>query len=397
MSFHGIPLTLENALDTLCQTNTLTSWTIKSGPRFSQVVIRFKGENMAAAEVQYRRAPPSRLLCDRQRAGNRQQNRQRPQRESEYDTTDINYNTQMDCGSGPGHPSIHHEDVPGSCSVFPQLPKNAMLEASNSRLSSTSNSEKAPDHTMTAYTDLGDSNIHREDIVKVSNTNHNGCDPVKAKADAQTTYSIAACAVNHSDQVQVDVNMVNNIGDSALDVHSNDHEMEGVNIADHGQDQDEALNMKLDMIIKRLEILDELVPKIDEDNSKDSESNKESNEDDGAVICDGCGGMMQDTVGCSWYTCSDCVDVHLCWICFDKDIHGHHKKHICKFVCPADWNTTYCDSCGLTFKGNDELYHCTQCEDYCLCVDCCLKRHMHTTHAKYLTFSNVRNYNSQVK
>ena len=43
---------------------------------------------------------------------------------------------------------------------------------------------------------------------------------VKAKTDAQTTYSIPACAVNHSDQVQIDVNMINNTGDSALDVHS---------------------------------------------------------------------------------------------------------------------------------------------------------------------------------
>ena len=176
------------------------------------------------------------------------------------------------------------------------------------------------------------------------------------------------------------------------DVNSSDQLIGGASINDKDQ-EDGALNKKLDIIIKRLEKLDDIVPKSEADDTKELESS----EDDGAVVCDGCGGMMQDTVGCSWYTCSDCVDVHLCWLCFDKDIHGHHKKHFCKFVCPANWNDTYCDCCGFTFKGNDELYHCTECEDYCLCIDCCLKSHMHTGHAKYLKFSNVRDYNSQVK
>ena len=79
-------------LYTLCLTNTLTLWTIKSGPKFCALDIEQETD--------------SRI--------------DKTKRDGEYDTTDINYNTKMDSRIGPGHPSIPYEDVPGSCSVDPQ-------------------------------------------------------------------------------------------------------------------------------------------------------------------------------------------------------------------------------------------------------------------------------------
>lgn len=71
MPLEGLPLVLEYSLKGLLVQNGISSWQIRGGPHFSQVSIRFQNPAIATSqvdEVQYRRAPPSRINRDRERA-----------------------------------------------------------------------------------------------------------------------------------------------------------------------------------------------------------------------------------------------------------------------------------------------------------------------------------------
>ena len=59
---------------------------------------------------------------------------------------------------------------------------------------------------------------------------------------------------------------------------------------------------------------------------KDDIMNKSNSKDGGAVTCDGCGYMMSDSSGTTWYTCMEYVNISMCWLCSKNCIHGHHKQ-----------------------------------------------------------------------
>ena len=364
MPINGIPVILENTLDSLLQHNTLTSWTIKGGPKFSQVFMRFTGAEMATADVQYRRTAPSRRRRDRQRAVERQGVREIFHPVNSETQTELNdIVTNMETNVQNQHVSSMDDDR--SYTVTP--PQDSRQQPS------VTDFEIAPDH-MTSNTATGvdnnDLGITRESSISLT-----GVGDTSGDLPEQYDVHTSSCSVVTVDDM---------VGSQGCDVNN-------------GECLD-TYNRKLDEIIVRLERFDPESLILDNSNVDMKEADdEESEESDGAVVCDGCGCMMHDTAGCSWYTCSECVDVNMCWLCFKKDIHGHHNKHLCKFTCPSDWNATHCDCCGLVLKEDGELYQCQSCQDYCLCTDCCLKKFMHTKHIKYLQFCSVRVYNSDVK
>ena len=75
MPLEGLPKPLENLMDTFLKQNTLSSLHVKGGPYFTQICLRFPNDNMTenSGELKYRRAPPSRICRDTNRARNRQQ------------------------------------------------------------------------------------------------------------------------------------------------------------------------------------------------------------------------------------------------------------------------------------------------------------------------------------
>ena len=87
MMLEGLPNILVNALDMLCLDQNLTSWHIKSGPKYSKVTISFISSTMAPqeGEVKYRRATPSRMRRDRNRGLERYQQNEQVNIESDND------------------------------------------------------------------------------------------------------------------------------------------------------------------------------------------------------------------------------------------------------------------------------------------------------------------------
>ncbi len=65
-----LPKPLQITLDGLLTDNKLTSWQVRGGQEFIQVSIRFSVTEMEPIlnDVKYRRAPPSRILRDTNRA-----------------------------------------------------------------------------------------------------------------------------------------------------------------------------------------------------------------------------------------------------------------------------------------------------------------------------------------
>lgn len=298
MPLQGLPLVLEITLDTLLTNNALSSWQIKGGPKFSQVTIRFSA--MAAApsntEVQYRRAPPSRIARDRQRAFARSDTTVQYQQEEHID---------RDSNNGEEEST--------------QMPANIREQANIATMDNSSPPVLAACQPSAAADD-----------------NMNGQSGMTERG------------------VTVSLNNIDMSGDS---VKSEYADIQETSITNDG----------------------------------DSDSSE-----GGTFSCDGCGGMMSGDSGMVWYRCTECDDVDICTDCFLRNVHGHHKRHIHKFVCPVDWNSCYCDSCGVVLNVDAVLFSCRLCEDYCLCGSC-KKQRMHIKHNKHLTLDSVTQYDVDIK
>ena len=75
MASQHLPNILKSTLDTLLKDSEVLSWIVKGGNEFTQVSIRFSNTAISTehGELQYRRAPPSRIKRDHERAASRQQ------------------------------------------------------------------------------------------------------------------------------------------------------------------------------------------------------------------------------------------------------------------------------------------------------------------------------------
>lgn len=71
MPLHGLPSILEVSMEQMLDTYNITSWSIRSGNKFSEVSIRFNMTADVDTETKYRKVPPSRLIRDRDRAASR--------------------------------------------------------------------------------------------------------------------------------------------------------------------------------------------------------------------------------------------------------------------------------------------------------------------------------------
>ena len=97
-----------------------------------------------------------------------------------------------------------------------------------------------------------------------------------------------------------------------------------------------------------------------------------------------------------WYRCTSCSDIDICYECFTKDIHKHHKAHLKRVTAPPDWKVPYCHACVMSFQDtNGALFTCTACEDYCLCHGC-KRRLQHINHSKHLKEVSVEKYNKDI-
>ena len=74
MPVEGLPYVLETSLNAIINEYKLSSWRIQSGEEFTQIILRFPMVGGSQGEVEYRRAPPSRISRDRKRAEDRQLN-----------------------------------------------------------------------------------------------------------------------------------------------------------------------------------------------------------------------------------------------------------------------------------------------------------------------------------
>lgn len=380
MPLQGLPFVLENTLENLLMQNALSSWIMKGGNKFTQVCLRFKSENMATsasnAEVQYRRTAPSRLARDRLRASERQQvhldnNNQHEQRYTETSIIDSEDKLPHCQPQTREHHVNTRSSVPLPPAPSPGIPALNFLDQP-----SVNDCEMVPDHASSGT---------GSNIGAVANTSTDLIAPCKHTLDELDTFSlpdnsIVECFDDSPDDKADSDSMCN--ADAVVTA-------EGIVLSKQAWD-------KLDIFSNKLDKLVENVEKSNNDQSvKETSHQAETDscgDQDGTITCDGCGGMIPDHAGSFWYRCSECDDIDLCCICMAKDIHKHHNKHLCKFTCPMDWNQAYCDSCGLVFTKDNELYQCNKCEDYCLCVDCCLKKMMHIRHMKYLKYITAKDY-----
>ena len=132
--------------------------------------------------------------------------------------------------------------------------------------------------------------------------------------------------------------------------------------------------------------------------SRQSDHSEEDEDDDGVITCDGCGGMMTDKMGSTWYRCNECDEGDFCLECYTKDVHGHHKRQLSKFECPLNLDLPHCSACGhyIPMDGTDAfLYKCKMCEDYCLCRKC-KNRFLHTRHSKHLKLCSTSQFMSEI-
>jgi hypothetical protein len=91
-------------------------------------------------------------------------------------------------------------------------------------------------------------------------------------------------------------------------------------------------------------------------------------------ICDAC----KKGINSNRYHCHECIDFDLCENCYQLKscIASHTFKHkIQKITNSSDGdlkpNTTYnCDVCKVKINNDEPRYHCLQCPDYDLCVNC---------------------------
>ena len=129
----------------------------------------------------------------------------------------------------------------------------------------------------------------------------------------------------------------------------------------------------------------EVVDDIDNNNSLDL-----SQQSFGEPIdCDTCNGMI---VGNEWYICTQCNDFTMCIDCWNTKQHSHHRKYTNKFHEYDHTNhAPCCESCGILFNENSEVYQCTSCVDYALCKSC-KSRNMHYHHKAKLKCVTLSEY-----
>ena len=340
MPLFGLPMVLENSLDSILSSNTITSWNIKGGPKFTQVTMRFNVAAILPGDIdqQYRRTSPSRQARDRKRANERQST------DTHSNHQCLTSNRDQETNTTPPHSPLHAQimnNITESCSpsvLIPTLPTSA------------DNTADQPLATAKAPTgDIADDILGNQGV------------------------------------------SVQNVSDIDIDIQDTESTDSGESVKS-SSDMPKTPNAMIEHLLakfdnisashcKRFDQLDKILDK---------------EEEGGTFSCDGCGVMMKDEG--YWFRCTDCDNIDFCAECFINGNHDHHKRHIHKFVCPEDWDLCYCDCCGTNFPHEDEtyLYQCTMCEDFCMCAVCKYQL-MHTKHLKHLILKSLNDYNSEVK
>ncbi len=347
MTIQELPKPLESTLDTLLMDNQLTSWHIKGGQHFIQVTIRFSttaiGPNIA--EVKYRKASPSQIIRDKNRA--KEHEKHTAEGLSEFEVMDLIHKTTatQHCAILEEKENINNT-VQVSCTVIP---------------SSAAAAETMPDNSHVQSLEL------------------------------------------HTEEVGT-----GNIGSSPKSIDLDDSLRESVK----SEGSDTFDDPHLDKILEGLERMDQSCRRIEQtfDRMNDTSTEKVNDSlitekyvnsdiesvEDGTYTCDGCGGMMDANPNSMWYRCTCCCDIDICYECFIKDIHKHHKAHLQQFTAPSNWDIPYCDACGFSFADQDgTLYNCRACEDYCLCQRCQNKL-LHIHHSKHLKVISVQQYTKDI-
>ena len=96
--------------------------------------------------------------------------------------------------------------------------------------------------------------------------------------------------------------------------------------------------------------------------------------------CDSC---CEEVTDAEWYKCTSCIDYDMCKSCFFDNCHHEHKAFIHQFTDYISDGQPYCESCGIIFDDDvDEyVYQCKKCHDYGLC-NTCYEKGMHGNHKK---------------
>ena len=95
MPVHGLPQVLENALNDIMDSNSVTSWIMKGGSGYSQVSIRFKmasDSDIQQGEIKYRKEPPSRARRDKIRAATKMSHGDSKNLSSDMQSNDFAHN-----------------------------------------------------------------------------------------------------------------------------------------------------------------------------------------------------------------------------------------------------------------------------------------------------------------
>ncbi len=354
----NLPKPLQTTLDTLLMDNKLSSWQIRGGEHFIQVTIRFSATTIGCNEtnVKYRRAPPSRILRDNDRARN-------------------------------------HQFEEAEC-----MNEHGIINRMNNTIDA---------QNVTTLENNGNVNVTNQIRSTVP------CPPATTDLSISPTNSNVQSMEQHTSDVDtgnIDINtnsidLNNSVRDSVISVETDDSEDDRLQklleYMDRFEESCDRIDKKCD------QINDNLVESVSHsmntrtDTSTKCEVKCDMNDDDdsvsdGTYTCDGCGGMIDAKPDSMWYRCTHCGDVDICHECFIKDVHNHHKAHLQVFKAPADWNVPYCDSCGLSFNDYEStLYKCTMCEDYCLCQHC-KNNLLHIHHSKYIKGVSVQQYSKDI-
>ena len=176
MSIEGIPLILKTSLEVLLQENVISSWQIKGGPKYSQVNIRFRSSTIdmpiVTEEVQYRRAPPSRINRDRERAMDRGYGRIHRESQTDEDTfPDMSAGENLQISTYEFTPHQHQSASIGEgSSVNPSLllPNDQCSQPSGTDLSKTGANLIDPDQDHNNI----DQGSTSSDLVSCQNKQH---------------------------------------------------------------------------------------------------------------------------------------------------------------------------------------------------------------------------------
>ena len=358
MPLIGLPFILENNLDMLLKESRLSSWQIRGGESFTQVTLRFPINPTPGhtGNLEYRRASRSRLVRDQMRARERHSNL--------IDTVENENNNYA-----------HSGVISAACEV--SIPQD--------------NSDHSAKDTM----DISITTVKSELQTHVADdTLH--CLTQSAQATNQSTVSIVT---NPPEQPPLESQAASD--DTVTCISQSDHDDSTESIVSTGSSSEDLRFSVSDEFKDKITEIMKVLDRIESQkfmtttekqvSSADSRVDNDDNDDiDGTFTCDGCGGMMLDQFGTVWYRCTDCDDKDFCLECYNKDIHGHHKRHLHKFACPDNWTLPHCNSCGQTFPkdSNNNIYKCDMCEDYCLCLEC-KQNLMHIKHLKYFKCISV--------